>query len=126
MNGNLWRHDGKLPDAVADACQTARSARARSTFIASGAKFRSASRRWSQGAPLSPGWRSFFKTRLGVGIFLWMHRLRLQPGQAELMQPFADRAFMDFNREPALDHRQQIDTPPAHDFVAREIGALDD
>jgi hypothetical protein len=37
------------------------------------------------------------------------------------MQPFADRAFMDFDREPALDLLQQIDAPPAHDFVGCKV-----
>ena len=33
---------------------------------------------------------------------------------------------MDFYRKPALDHLQQIGTPPAHDFVGCKVGTPDD
>jgi hypothetical protein len=69
--------------------------------------------------------KSFFKSRLGSRIFLRMHRPRLQPGQLELMQPFANRAFVHFDRKPALDHGQQVDTPPAHHFVDCRVRSLD-
>jgi hypothetical protein len=57
---------------------------------------------WSIGAPALPGWQSFFKSRLGFGIFLRMDRPRLPPGQAELMQPFTDGTWMHVYRVPSL------------------------
>ena len=57
---------------------------------------------------------SFFKSRLGCRVFLRMHRPRLQSGQPELVQPFADGAFMHLDAEAAPHLPQQINTAPAH------------
>ena len=67
----------------------------------------------------------FFKSHLCLGVFLRMHRSRLEPCQADLMQPLADRAFVDFDRKAALDHVQQVHTSPAYDFVGCRVRSLD-
>lgn len=53
-----------------------------------------------------------------------MHRSRLQPGQAQLVQPFADGALMHLDREPALHHSQQVHASPADHFVYCQIGTF--
>src|SRR5580693_8234006 len=55
-----------------------------------------------------------------------MHRAWLEPCQAELVQPSADRAFMNFDREAAFHHFPQVHTSPADGFVDRRVGSLDD
>ena len=64
---------------------------------------------------------SFFKSRLGCRVFLRMHRPRLQPGQAELMQPCADSARMHVYREPPLHDAMEIRDPPAHHLIRGQI-----
>jgi hypothetical protein len=65
----------------------------------------------------SPGWRSFFKNRLGGFILLRMEWARLQTGQAQLAQPLADRSLAHRDLEPSRHLRTQIDTAPAHDLM---------
>jgi hypothetical protein len=55
-----------------------------------------------------------------------MKRARLQARQAELMQPFADRAFMHRHVEPPGDFLAQINASLAHHLMGRRIGTLDD
>src|SRR5271170_4472736 len=69
---------------------------------------------------------SFFKSLLRGGIFLRVKGARLQTRQAELMQPFADRAFVHFDREAARHLCAQIDTPPAHNLVRHRVWSLYD
>ena len=50
---------------------------------------------------------------------------RLQPGQAELAKPFADRAFMHAHRPPTGYFGLQVDAPPADHLIGRRIGTSD-
>ena len=51
-----------------------------------------------------------------------MHRAWLQPGQAKLMQPFSDRAFMHLDPEPAYNLGAQVNAAPPHHLVPLRIG----
>ncbi len=53
-----------------------------------------------------------------------MERARLQARQAELVQPFADRAFVDFDREAARHLCAQVNAAPAHHLVRHRIRPL--
>lgn len=68
----------------------------------------------------------FFKSLLGRCIFLRMQRTRLQPGQAQLVQPFADRAFMHRHGKAARHFGPQVNAPPAHNLVHIRIRPFDD
>src|SRR5208337_5598719 len=82
--------------------------------------------RWSgpflppQAASADPS--SLFKSLLGRFVLLRMIRARLQPGEVELAQPFADRAFRHGDRKAPGHFRAQIDAAPADDFVGLGIG----
>jgi hypothetical protein len=52
-----------------------------------------------------------------------MHRAWLQPGQAKLMQPFSDRAFMHLDGKSPRHLGPQVDAPPTDDAIGRRIGA---
>jgi len=51
---------------------------------------------------------------------------RLQPGQAELVQPFAHRALVHFHREAARDFALQVNAAPAHHAIALRVRPLRD
>jgi len=53
-----------------------------------------------------------------------MHRPRLQPGQAELVQPFVDSTRMHLYREPPLHDAMEIRYPPAHHLVRGRIASV--
>jgi hypothetical protein len=67
----------------------------------------------------------FFKSRFRIRIFLRMVRPRLQAGQAELVQPFADRMHMNVDPKPTRNHPPQVAAPPASHLVNRRIRPLD-
>lgn len=54
-----------------------------------------------------------------------MHRVWLQPGQAKLMEPFSDRAFMHLEGKSPRHLGPQVDAAPRDDAVGRRIGAAD-
>jgi hypothetical protein len=54
-----------------------------------------------------------------------MHRAWLQPGQAKLVQPFSDRAFMHLDGKSPRHLGPQVDAPPTDDAIDRWIGAAD-
>ena len=49
----------------------------------------------------------------------------MQARQAELAQPFADRAFVDLDQEAARHLCAKVNAPPAHDVVRHRIRPLD-
>jgi len=51
---------------------------------------------------------------------------QLQPGQAELVQPFAHRALVHFHREAARDFALQFNAAPAHHAIALRVRPLRD
>ena len=55
-----------------------------------------------------------------------MERTRLQPGQAQLVQPFADRALMHRHGKAARHLGPRVNAPPAHDLVHVRIRPFDD
>src|SRR5271157_3942110 len=91
-------------------------------IIASETRSRPAWRRWCRAGLPSGGRRSFFKSLLRRRILLRMIRARLQPGEVELAQPFADRAFRHGDRKAPGHFRAQIDAAPADDLVGPGIG----
>jgi hypothetical protein len=54
-----------------------------------------------------------------------MVRPRLQAGQAELAQPFADRMHMNVDPKLTRNYSPQVDAPPASHLVNRRIRPLD-
>lgn len=70
---------------------------------------------------LSAECRSSFKKLLHRCIFLGMIRARLEPGQLQLAQPFADRALAHRDRKAPSNLVTQINTSPPHDLVHRRI-----
>ena len=121
----VGRHGSRLPGLVADACHSELLAQAASAPIASGTRLLSACPACGRRALRAPGWRSFFKSRLLLGIFLRMHRTRLQSRQAEFAKPGPNRALMHLDRPAAGDFGPQVRAPPAHDLMHRRIRALD-
>jgi len=69
---------------------------------------------------------SFFKSLLCGRILFGMMRPRLQLGEFQLPQPFADRALGNGDREAPGYLRAQIDAAPADNFVDIRIRPGDD
>ncbi len=76
-------------------------------------------------ALLLPGWRSFFKRRLGFDILPGMIGARLQPGQPERVQPLAHRAEVNPGVVTPRRFLLQVHAAPAHHTMQCRIGSRD-
>ena len=73
----------------------------------------------------SPGWRSFFKSHLGLQILLRVVGSRLQPGHSKLAQPSAHGLLAHRHRPSRGDLFAKVDTSPTHHPVPLWIRPLE-